>query len=345
MKQGLYELTPRRRKILELAVSDYILTGLPVASSRLVKVYSLGYSPATARGDLAFLEDLGYLKQPHVSAGRIPTEKGYHYYAELTKETASLSSKEKSYILRIFRLNKQVEELFKEITMMLSRLTGYLAIVFIPPLKISHFKHLDLISLSPFSMLSVLITSSGQVAKQLVEFSEPLSEKEVKEVEGELNKKLGNLCLEKIEDLATQLATKTARNKLTVQIIGGIIDFLRREGLENIYLSGTHYLLQQPDFDNSEELGALLNALEGRGVLFPLLRETLQQEQVVVKIGSENPPVMRACSYVGFRYGVGDRPMGGLGLLGPARLRYPQALAALRLASQKLSETLSAWYS
>jgi heat-inducible transcriptional repressor len=345
VEQDVYELTPRRRKILELAVNDYILTALPVASSRLVKVYSLGYSPATARGDLAFLEDLGYLKQPHVSAGRIPTEKGYRYYAEVTKERASLSPRERSYLLRIFRLNKQVEELFKEITMMLSQLTGYLAIVFIPPIKVSYFKHLDLIPLSPFSLLSVLITSSGQVAKQLIEFSELLSEEELKEVERDLNEKLDSLCLEKIEDLANQLATKTAKNKLAVQIIKGIIDFLRREELEDIYLSGTHYLLQQPDFDNPEELVALLNALENRGVLFPLLRETLRQKQVVVKIGSENPPVMRACSYVGFRYEVGDRPMGGVGLLGPARLRYPQAIAALRLASQKLSETLSAWYS
>jgi heat-inducible transcriptional repressor len=331
-------LSQRRSEILKVTVKEYIQTGLPVASSRLVRQYHLKVSSATVRNDLAFLEDRGYLKQPHISAGRIPTEKGYHYYVDLTKDNVSLTSEEKQKLIKLFSIRREIDELLQSAATLLSQITNCLTYVFAPLISKSRVRHIDLIPLSTTAALLVLITNTGQIGKRTIDFKEEVDEERLRELERELNEEIFDCSLEEVK--------KTGRNwkkKDKKKILKEITAFLLEEEEKNLYWSGTDFFVSR--FEREEEnLSFLLKAFEKSAIL-QLVKEAVGHEGIVVRIGSENPPGLERCSFIGVGYFAGQESLGSMGILGPVRMNYPHAISALRLGAAELSRALSVWYS
>ncbi|MDI6688892.1 MAG: heat-inducible transcriptional repressor HrcA [Actinomycetota bacterium] len=361
-------LDSRKKLILYAVVHNYILTAEPVSSLRLVEQYQLGVSPATVRNELAELEEMGYLWQPHTSAGRIPTDRGYRYYVDSLMGSEGLSPVEKRSIHLFYtQLNKEMEDLMRETSQLLSQLTNYVAVVFGPALRKSSLKHLDLISLCPHSVLMVLITDTGCVAKRVLEMDRSINQRKLSRVERVLNRKLADLNLYEISQKRREFADLLPQQSGLVQgIIDKILDSLMQEERERIYLGGTANILRQPEFESLERIQNLLKTLEQGYILLQLLGEALEAcppslsslaasphsaagqagrgrwvSKVIVRIGSENEAVeMQDYSLVATGYHAGGQTLGTLGILGPTRMNYPRAISAVECIAQNLSRIL-----
>ena len=340
-------LDARKEVLLRLVVEDYILTVEPVASLRLVEKFDLGICAATVRHEMAVLEELGFLRQPHPSAGRIPTDKGYRYYVDNLEQTEGLALREKQDIQNLYSLSARgMEELMRETSDLLSRLTSYIAVIFTPPLKKSVLKRLDLISLSPQTVLLVLITDTGLVEKKIIQFESFLEPEVLQEVERVLNRKFVNLSLEEISRGLSELNFVSVQERALAERIFGETDgYITEEEKERLFWGGTTNILDQPEFGSSAKIQSLLEVLEGGYSLLGLLRDALDQESVVVKIGSEiEPAKLEGCSFVASSYKVNGEIFGALGLLGPTRMNYPKAISAVECIAQNLGVILESFH-
>ncbi|HAW60225.1 MAG TPA: heat-inducible transcription repressor HrcA [Actinobacteria bacterium] len=335
-------LDPRREFILCALVHEYIRTVEPISSGYLVENYQLGVSSATVRNELATLEKLGYLKQPHTSAGRIPTDEGYRCYVNSLTDTETLTLAEKRLIHRFYlEINKEMEDLIRETSSLLSRLTNYAAVVFAPALKKSLLKHVDLIFLRSWTILLALITDTGWVAKRVLELERPVRAGDLWLLESALNERLAKSSPDCIHDIVEQLfQLLPGRESLIRKVVISIDDCLAEEN-RRFYFGGASLLLQQPEFRSLEKVQALFQVFEQGYMLLRLLGGELEPERVVVKIGSENEQLgMEDCSLVIASYQVADKSLGVLGLLGPTRMNYAKAISTVGYVAQNLSETL-----
>ena len=338
-------LDSRKEIILRLVVEDYILTVEPVASQRLVEKYNLEICPATVRHEMSVLEELGFLKQPHPSAGRIPTDKGYRYYVDNLEQPEGLALEEKKDIENLYALSsKGLEELMRETSDLLSRLTSYIAVIFSPPLKKSVLKRLDLISLSPQTVLMVLITDTGLVEKKIIHYENFIEPEVLQELERILNRKFVNLSLEEISKALGELSFVSPKEKVLAERIFEE-GYLAEEEKERVFWGGTTNILGQPEFGSSQRFQSLLEALEGGYSLLTLLRDVLDHEKVVVKIGSEiKPAELEGLSFVASSYKVNGETLGALGLLGPTRMNYPRAISAVKYIAENLGVILESFH-
>lgn len=335
-------LDERKKQILYAVVHNYILTAEPVSSRAIAEKYQLKVSPATVRHEMGTLEKMGYLKQPYTSAGRVPTDLGYRFYVDRLADV-ELNPIEQVTISRLFAtISREIEDLMKETSVLLSRMTSYTGIVFAPLLKRSTFKHLDLVPLCPSTILMVLITDTGCVEKELIELKEEISDEEPSKVESDLNRSLSKLNIDQIKIKKKKMLKEVTLSKgLLKEVFERIIDLMDREENERIFLGGTSHILQQPEFEDVEKVQGLLEALEQRYVLLYLLKDAFSQSQVFVRIGSENQQSeMRDCSIVTARYRFAGKDLGTIGILGPTRMDYARVISMVKYFAQSLSEVL-----
>lgn len=334
-------LDDRKQKILAAVIEDYVTTAEPVGSRRLVERYRFNVSPATIRHELAVLEDMGYLIKPHPSAGRIPSNLGYRYYVDRLIYTKSLSYQERETINDQFSLfNREIEQLMRQTSFLLSRITSYASLVFAPALKIDRLKRLDLVLLGPRSVLLVAITSAGSVVKKTVSLDKDYDSLGIGKYEAALNELLVGLTADEIRkvdftgvpvsDLETLLIFKN-----------NLVELLTQEDGERFYHDGTANLLSQPEFESLKRVQKLLSILERNYGLLQLLSEISQQYSLVVRIGDENGSLnIDGCSLVAASYRVEGESQGALGILGPTRMDYPRAIAAVQYVADNLSNLL-----
>jgi heat-inducible transcriptional repressor len=335
-------LDARKSRVLYAAVHEYILNAEPVSSRLIVEKYLPDVSSATVRNELMLLENMGYLQQPHVSAGRIPTDLGYRYYVDNLIDI-ELDPNEETFIHNLYvAVNKELEDLLQETSALLSELTKYISIVSVPFLNKSLFKHLDLVPLSSHTILLVLITNSGSVEKTVLEFKEEIKERLLSKAERILNQKLKNLNLEEIEK-KRQLTLKDSPpelKELLSKILDQIILCLTRDRNGQIFLRGTANILQQPDYESAEKIQPLLEALEQRYMLINFLKETFDfnTQHLIVKIGSENEQAeMKGYSFVVTNYCVGVSSLGVVGIVGPRRMNYAKTIRTVQCIARNLS--------
>lgn len=338
-------LSKRRRIILNNLIENYVVTGEPTGSSRLVKKYGIEASPATVRNELAALEEMGYLEQPHTSAGRVPTDKGYRFYVSSLTQDTGLSETEKIAVHRFYsELSKEVEGLLRETCDLLSNITHYVAIAFAAPPRKSSIKHLDLVWLGSNTVLLVLITDTGRVGKRIIEFKQTVASEVLGKVEKSLNQKISGKNIDEVpqetEEEMAELFHPGGRI-LTEKILEQIVDCLTEEEGERAYLGGTTNILDYSQFAELTEIQELFKAFEQKYFLLGLLKEALAAPPVVVKIGSENKQQeMKHCSFIGTSYRVEGKSVGTVGILGPTRMNYPRAISAVEYIARNLSETL-----
>jgi len=327
----------RKLAVLRAIVEDYVATEEPVGSKALVERHQLGVSPATVRNDMAALEDEGYIHQPHTSAGRVPTDKGYRLFVDRLSAVKPMSTAERRAISTLLDGAVDLDDVVQRSVRLLSRLTHQVAVVQYPTLSRSTVRHVELVALAPTRMLVILILSTGRVEQRLVEPGAELTEEQVGELRARVNRAAAG---ERIADAATRLGALDAEHT-TYGVADALVEAMQdHRSDERVAVGGAANLARYGDsFDTA--VRPLLEALEEHVVLLRLLGEATSGGAVTVRIGHEGPySELASTSVVATGYGPGDEALATLGIVGPTRMDYPGSMAAVRAVARYVSRIL-----
>jgi heat-inducible transcriptional repressor len=336
-------LDDRKLDVLRAIIEDYVSTQEPVGSKALVERHRLGVSPATVRNDMAVLEDEGFIAQPHTSAGRIPTDKGYRLFVDRLTSVKPLSAAERRAISTFLEGAVDLDDVVQRTVRMLAQLTRQVAIVQYPSLARSTVRHVELVTLAPGRLLLVLITSTGRVEQRVIEVSSALDDAVVADLRARLNalsigQRLADAAVN-VESLADAFdpAEQTSVSKIVATLVGAFSD---ERSDERILIGGTANLARFGEsFDAS--IKPVLEALEEHVVLLKLLGEATSPSAMTVRIGHELPfEELSATSVVATGYGPGEEALANLGIVGPTRMDYPGTIAAVRAVARYVSQIL-----
>ncbi len=335
-------LNTRESKILKSLIQEYVATAMPVASKSLAQRYRLGISPATIRQEMARLEEKGYVIQPHTSAGRIPSEKGYRYYVEILMEESELSPEEQTLIRhQFYQIAREMEEWFRLTTAVLSRMLRTAAFITYPRLSQPQFKYLELISLRDFLVLLILLFREAKLKQQVVEVDEVLSQDELTAISRRFNEMFAGLTASEIRAKRLELSPVEESIKKVV------LDLMEAEKseYEELQLEGLWHILEQPEFSRREQALEIAEIMDERSRFKSLISRIPLSEGPRAIIGSENPEeAMRNCALVLGSYGLPYRASGAIGVVGPLRLPYEHAFSAVRFLSGIMSELITQLY-
>jgi heat-inducible transcriptional repressor len=330
----------RRLAVLRAIVEDYVSTQEPVGSKALVERHGLGVSPATVRNDMAALEEEGLITQPHTSAGRIPTDKGYRLFVDRLTTIKPMSTAERRAIASILDGAVDLDDVVQRSVRLLAQLTHQVALVQYPTLSRSTVRHLDIVDLTPTRLLIVLILSTGRVEQRLVELTNPIAEDDVGLLRSRLSAAMDGRV---IADAGTSLRSLPAPDDGGIQdaVVDALVEAMSdHRSSERVAVGGAANLAR---FGDNFELSVrpLLEALEEHVVLLKLLGEAQTGGMVTVRIGHEGPYQQFATtSVVSTGYGPGDEAVGNLGVVGPTRMDYPGTMAAVRAVARYVSRIL-----
>ncbi|MCP2249005.1 heat-inducible transcriptional repressor HrcA [Lentzea rhizosphaerae] len=333
----------RRFEVLRAIVADYVSNQEPVGSKALVERHNLGVSSATVRNDMAALEDEGYIAQPHTSAGRVPTDKGYRLFVDKLSEIKPLSQAEKRAIRSFLDGALDLDDVMRRSVRLLAQLTRQVAVIQVPTLSRAAVRHLEVLPITPSRLMLVLITDTGRVDQRIVELGDVISEEHTAQLRGVLNQAMAGQRLAdasaKVAELPEEVPSNLRDPMLRVATV--LIETLVEHPEERLVLGGTANLTRNvADFPGS--LRQVLEALEEQVVVLKLLAASRDPGRVLVRIGEENEAAeMRSTSVVSIGYGSRDNLLGGLGVVGPTRMDYPGTMAAVRAVANYVGEILT----
>jgi len=335
-------LSDRRRTVLAALVQEYVRSAQPVASRHLVDRYDLRVSPATVRNELSMLEESGYVYQPHISAGRVPTETGYRAFVDemmQSGDSSGLTADEVDAIHGQFVvLEHEVAEAMRETSVLLSRLTSYVAVVIAPALRRARIRRINLVWIADARAVVVVVTDSGRVADRSVELAEPVAAEQLAEVERVLNAVLEGKVGDDVRAAMAGVGS-CVPFRVAAQLIDEVLDCLLEADTDRVVTGGVPALLAQPEFADPRLVGPLLQLLEDGLATLQTLTGLMGAGDVAVRIGSENPTGLDRLSVVTAHYDAGGAD-GVVGVIGPTRMNYPRAVSAVRAVADGLSEAL-----
>jgi heat-inducible transcriptional repressor len=333
----------RRFEVLRAIVADYVSNQEPVGSKALVERHNLGVSSATVRNDMAALEEDGYIAQPHTSAGRIPTDKGYRLFVDRLSEVKPLSQAERKAIQIFLDGAIDLDDVLRRSVRLLAQLTRQVAVVQYPTLSRSTIRHIEVVLITPARLMLVLITDAGRVDQRMVDLGDVFTDDSVARLRSVLNSTMvGERLAEasaKVAELPEQ-APNELRDAMT-RVCSVLIESLVEHPEERLVLGGTANLTRNvADFPGS--LRQVLEALEEQVIVLKLLAAARDSGTVTVRIGEENEAhEMRSTSVVSVGYGSGATVLGGMGVLGPTRMDYPGNIAAVRAVANYVGDILA----
>jgi heat-inducible transcriptional repressor len=335
------ELNERQRAILRMIIEQYVATARPVASEALGAAYGLNISSATIRNTMGDLERLGYIAQPHTSAGRVPSDKGYRYFVEHLMGSAALPLDEQRTIDHQFhQVQMNVDEWVHLAAAVLARLVRNATVVTPPQSTAARLKHFELLSLTETSAMLVLVAHNGTMSQQLLTLEEPIDQEHLSQLAPQLNRlwydqSSTQLTATALPDDMPPLAQRVA------PVVAAMLARLQEPGGAGIYREGLAQMLEQPEFRETERMRQMFELLEGGGILLSIIPTVRATEGVQVIIGDENQSdQMRNCSVVVARYGLADQVSGVLGVVGPTRMPYGRAVSSVRYLSDLLGNML-----
>jgi heat-inducible transcriptional repressor len=337
------QLTVRQQEILRRVVEEFVASGQPVGSKTLVERSDLRVSPSTVRAELAELEHLGLLTHPHTSAGRVPTERGYRYYAD--ELLGRLAPQPPDFPLDLATTSTEVESALQATTEMLSHVTRLLALVSAPPLEATHVRHVEVLLLQPQLVMVVLITSAGGVSKRLFHFDEA--------VDSGLAQWAGDYLNEAVAGL--QLGTGLLRRRFEDESLAprerAFLGALRPAFTElvsaeqRLYVGGAADLLGEVRAEELDAYRSLFELVERRNDLLDVLGRPTPSQRPFVRLGQElEHPALQEIALVGACYGLVHRALGAVSLVGPVRMDYEKAVGAVRSAALELSRFVESIY-
>jgi heat-inducible transcriptional repressor len=338
-------LSERQQRILSLVVGAYLESGKPVGSAAIADDPTLEWGRSTVRSELAALERAGYLTHPHTSAGRVPTDSGYRFYADSLLVTESKPGPA-SGTLDLSRVRREVEEALRETASTLSRMTDLLAVATAPPPSAARIHRVEVLQLQPGAVMVVVIASNGAVTRRMFNFSSPVDPGLVEWASSFLNERLSGLALgaRMTGDRLGDPELGPAERGLLAEISDAFTGLVH-EAESDLYVEGAARLLSAEHASDLPRADSLMRALERRANLLEVLRSTLDERSVFMWIGDENPaPELRSVSVVGANYGLGYRNLGTVGVVGPLRMDYATAIASVREAAGELSRFFESVY-
>lgn len=339
-------LTERQKLILHAIVDGYIRSAEPVGSRAISKRANIGYSAATIRNEMADLEEMGYLEQPHTSAGRIPSQSGYRYYVDHLVQVGLLSSYELD-VIRVFfaeRIN-QTEQIIQQVSTILSNLTNYTSIVLGPEIFKNTLKHIQLVPLTHETAVAIIVTNTGHVENKTVSIPQGLPMSQIEKFVNILNAKLKGVPLLHLKsrlynEIAEELSLHINKYEKFLHMLEGILD---NDAEEKVFHSGVTNMLNQPEFKDVEKVRTLLDLFDGPNILAKILSES--EEGIQVKIGAENAiEAINNCSLITATYMIEGQSIGTIGILGPTRMEYGRVINILDYLSKDLSHVYARWY-
>ena len=331
-------LTPRQELILSVVVRNHLEHGRPVGSKAVVESGEVEWGPSTVRAELAALEEAGYLTHPYTSAGRVPTEAGYRYYAESLIESGNLPAAH-SDSFEMTRLRREIDETMRATTTALAQLTDLVALATAPPVETATIHRVEVLRLRPSVVMVIVITSTGVVRKRIFDLDAAVDPGLVEWASSYLNEALDGLAVgaRMIAGRLSDPQFSPTEAAFLARLAGAFTDLENDPG-EQLYVDGTAHLVAEASGGGVAGLDQLMSALEGRATVLNMLRSVLDQRSVFLWIGGENPrPEMRGVSVVGANYGLGHRNLGAVGVVGPVRMDYATAIASVRHAARELS--------
>jgi len=342
-------LTDRQKIILKMVIDDYVRSAEPVGSRVIAKKETINYSSATVRNEMSDLEELGYLVQPHTSAGRIPSQKGYRYYVDYLMESTILSKTDIDNIRTLlFQKKMQVEEIVSNTASILADITNYTAIALGPEVYQTIVKNIQLVPISHTNCVCILITDTGHVEKRVITIPHELPINELEKMTNILNAKLSGTPLYKLSNvLYNELSKELKRNishfEQAIEFLEGVISANEPKDSRGIFLKGTSHILSQPEFKDIDKVKTLLALFEQNGLVVDLF--TNQSSKTEVKIGRENQVVeAQNCSIITANYIINGKAIGTIGIIGPTRLDYAKVITLIDYVSGDLSKAFNDFY-
>lgn len=345
----MISLSERDRKILKIVVKAYITTGEPVGSRTVAKKSDLNLSPATIRNVMADLEEMGFLLQPHTSAGRVPTEQGFRFFVEALVDLHELSSVEREEIRSTYRDCKaDMTELMRRTCKNLSAFSHYTGIIMPPPLRETIFKHIEFIRLRKNQILVIFVASSGLIQNRVVEMEEDLNQDELYKITHYLNDLLTGLSLREVRERIVEemRREKRAYDELLQKALrlGGMA--LIPEEERDLYIEGQVNILDEPAFADVERMKELFKAFEEKSLLVRLLDRSMSAQGVQIIFGSDcEIAAIEGCSLITSTYGPPGRFLGILGVIGPVRMDYSRVIPVVDFTAKLLTDVLESEWS
>ncbi|HSM23883.1 MAG TPA: heat-inducible transcriptional repressor HrcA [Anaerolineaceae bacterium] len=337
------ELTDRQKILITLITHEHINSAVPIGSKMLVDRYKIGLSPATVRNEMSVLTDLGYLQQPHTSAGRVPTDKGYRFFVgRLVNEREIPLSTKRMITHQFFQMRSDVEQWVKLAGSILADQSKAASLITAPHPTLARLKHVEFISTRGRQILMILILVGGEIRQSIQELPDLTSQEKLSQIANQLIKKYQGFDAEKIKaqvDLNANL-----ENDLLLWVIN---ELERADSLISgeLFLDGITNVMSEPEFTDTEEARKTLRFLEERSMLQDVIARSIQNGEegaIQVLIGGEGSwEDLKHCSIVLSKYGAPGVAFGTVGVLGPVRMPYDQTISAVRFMSGLLSDLVS----
>lgn len=346
-----FNLTQRQQNILLAIVMDYIATAEPVGSRTISKKYDLGLSPATIRNDMSDLEELGLLRQPHSSAGRVPSDLGYRKFVDYLMQKTELLDEEKQIIKTIQNNNVvSLEQIIEQSARVLSGLSNTVAIIQFPESNKDIVKHFKILPINEMTFVIVIVSTTGKVHDYMVKLEKPVQERYFDNISDYFNNEIIGTPVNQLQRKLNELITGNLEyDKILKSIYNSIKESLDYEKAK-ICVTGTSNLLKEPEFLENQKAHSLVNFFEGEGKLKEFSDVFMEvgasfHEKPIILIGHEiSISQLQDCSLIIGSYNVGDAITGAIGLLGPTRMQYGKSIAALEETIKNLSYLLTKLY-
>ncbi|MBB6624288.1 heat-inducible transcriptional repressor HrcA [Clostridium gasigenes] len=333
----------RKIKVLQAIINDYISTGEPVGSRTLAKKYDLGVGSATIRNEMADLEELGYLEQPHTSAGRIPSSKGYRLYVDSLMEVDPLTLQEelriKEYIINSALY--EVDKIVKQASTLLSELTNLTCIVQTPSVRKSYIKSIQLLKIDNHNLVLVVVTQSGLIKNNRIRVVEMPEQSEFQRINEVLQIRLKNLTIEEInlEVINSLKIELTGYDEIFNGMLPALYETLSQSESTDILVEGTTNIFNYPEYNNIDKAKEIISLLNNKDCVIELLE---QSGDISVKIGDENFfPGAKECSIISAEYSLGGNAIGTIGLIGPRRINYSKVIAIMAQVMKELNKSIT----
>lgn len=337
------QMDERKFLILQAIIDDYITTAMPVGSRTISRKSGVGFSPATIRNEMSDLEELGYLDQPHTSAGRVPSNKAYRLYVDQLLKVGRLSSDESERIHDyMLTRSAKVDDVIRSAAQALADATNYTSVIIAPKLGTLRIRHVQLVPVAECTALMIIVTNLGIVKDAVIRVPEGLDSDDLYSISRMLTEKLADKPLDAVRQTFAELLRDNENNRrLMGEALHVIEKKLENEDSTEVFIGGSSKLLNYPEYSDVEKAKNFLAVLESKETLRRLIGRGGGME-VTIRIGPENDvPEMSDCSIVTAQYRVGTQAQGTLGIIGPTRMNYNRVIPVLDFMGRAMTELLS----
>ena len=337
------ELDARKLGILKAIIDEYILSASPVGSRAISKLEEFSLSSATIRNEMADLEELGYLEQPHTSAGRIPSDKAYRLYVDQMMQKAALSDDEVK-LIRAHLTGKldEVETVMKQTAQALSAVTHYTAMIMPPMLAANRLRHIQIVPLREGRALVVVVTTAGFARDAVIRVPESVKADELERISRTLTERFRDCRMDQVgERILQEMGAELGERRTFLSSLVEAIEKKIEPDTPNVQLSGATNMLHFPEYSDMNKAKMFLAAVEGRNTLYELLKRASRLEFTVTIGGENESEMLKDCSVVTATYRIGEEPMGSFGIIGPTRMHYGKVMSVLEYMRRCLNEMLS----